>query len=140
MKVTVESTSEEDGDEGEEAEQRAASQGSLAAGSRCMIVGDVGSWSGLNCLIANVRFIFECANGQQVELKECRLMLAEERRARLTAESKLMEVNFVLFKADLVFICLSFIFCFLQLARIGAKTPDTSIVSYFRCNNLLLSY
>lgn len=43
-------------------------------------------------------FFFLRANGQQVELKECRLMLAEERRARLKAESKLMEVNFVLLK------------------------------------------
>lgn len=37
-----------------------------------------------------------CVNGQQMELKECRLRLEEERRARLKAESKLMEVNFVL--------------------------------------------
>ncbi|XP_075875633.1 centrosomal protein of 78 kDa isoform X2 [Nelusetta ayraudi] len=71
VRVTVESTSEEDDEEDEEevvveVEQRAASlslQDSLAASSRCMLV----------------------------ELKECRLMLAEERRARLKAESKLME-------------------------------------------------
>lgn len=34
-----------------------------------------------------------CVNGQQMELMECRLRLEEERRARLKAESKLMEVN-----------------------------------------------
>lgn len=37
-----------------------------------------------------------------MELKECRLMLAEERRARLKAESKLMEVNFVLLDSTFI--------------------------------------
>lgn len=32
----------------------------------------------------------------QMELKECRLRLAEERRARLKAESRLMEVMVIL--------------------------------------------
>lgn len=60
-----------------------------------------------------------CANGQQVELKECRLMLAEERRARLKAESKLMEVNFVLLgQTRHSFIHLTFVFCILLLGRI----------------------
>lgn len=45
-----------------------------------------------------------CANGQQVELKECRLMLAEERRARLKAESKLMEVSWCVVRVDSTFI------------------------------------
>lgn len=59
-----------------------------------------------------------CANGQQVELKECRLMLAEERRARLKAESKLMEVNFVLLgQTRHSFVHLTFVFCILQLGR-----------------------
>lgn len=53
MKVTVESTSEEEEEEEDEVaevEQRASSQslqGSLAAGSRSMLVGDVGSFNGL---------------------------------------------------------------------------------------------
>lgn len=63
MRVTVESTSEEDEEEDEEVvvevEQRAASlslQDSLAASSRCMLVGDVGFFSGLKLLygLANI--------------------------------------------------------------------------------------
>lgn len=60
MKVTVESTSEEE-EEVEEVEQRETSQslqGSLAAGSRCILVRDVGCFSGPNLLygLANVSF------------------------------------------------------------------------------------
>lgn len=36
-----------------------------------------------------------CVIALQMELKECRLRLAEERRARLKAESRLMEVRMV---------------------------------------------
>lgn len=63
MRVTVESTSEEEEREDEEVmvevEQRAASlslQDSLAASSRCMLVGDVGFFSGLKLLygLANI--------------------------------------------------------------------------------------
>lgn len=63
MRVTVESTSEEDEEEDEEVvvevEQRAASlslQDSLTASSRCMLVGDVGFFSGLKLLygLANI--------------------------------------------------------------------------------------
>lgn len=54
MRVTVESTSEEeDGEVVVEVEQRAASlslQDSLAASSRCMLVGDVGFFSDLKLL------------------------------------------------------------------------------------------
>lgn len=54
MRVIVESTSEEEDEEVVvEVEQRAASlslQDSLAASSRCMLVGDVGFFSGLKLL------------------------------------------------------------------------------------------
>lgn len=55
--------------------------------------------------------VFVCAlmHVLQMELKECRLRVAEERRARMKAESRLVEVMIIL-KILILFFCLLFIF------------------------------
>ncbi|XP_029296648.1 centrosomal protein of 78 kDa [Cottoperca gobio] len=74
VKVTVESDSEEDEDEDEEDEEVVVE------------VEQRSSSLGLQDRITGRKF-----EHMQMELKECRLRLAEERRARLKAESRLME-------------------------------------------------
>lgn len=59
-----------------------------------------------------------------MELKECRLRLAEERRARLKAESRLMEVRIMI-----EIIIHSFIICFVLCFLSGFHCCNFSIIS-----------
>lgn len=59
-----------------------------------------------------------------MELKECRLRLAEERRARLKAESRLMEVN----KS------INLVFCFLTEERDSFETNSASVLIEEACH------
>lgn len=123
----MESTSEEeDEDEEVEVEQRAAPQslqGSLATGSRCILVGDVGALSALRPSCRKCQIVSMCkwpAGGAERVPSDVGRGAQGQTQGRVQTDGG--EICVV--KTESMFICFGFSFSFLQLARKRPKTPD----------------